>query len=59
MKQVEDFDEELYEHNRIVADRNQTLIRDDKFLMDRLPNVTRNKIQAGIKDGLYLLTTML
>ena len=25
--------------------------RIDKFLMDRLPNVTRNKVQQGIKDG--------
>ncbi|MEM8568684.1 MAG: RluA family pseudouridine synthase [Bacteroidota bacterium] len=43
--------DELYEHQRIVADPNQTLIRIDKFLMDRLPNVTRNKLQSGIKDG--------
>ncbi|MEM6523253.1 MAG: RluA family pseudouridine synthase [Bacteroidota bacterium] len=43
--------DELYEHQRIVADPNQALIRIDKFLMDRLPNVTRNKLQSGIKDG--------
>lgn len=44
-------DDELFEHHRIVADPHQTLIRIDKFLMDRLPNVTRTKIQAGIHDG--------
>ncbi len=43
--------DELYEHHRIVADPHQTLMRIDKFLMDRLPNVTRNKLQAGIRDG--------
>jgi 23S rRNA pseudouridine1911/1915/1917 synthase len=44
-------DDELFEHYRIVADRNQALIRIDKFLMARLPNVTRTKIQAGIHEG--------
>ena len=46
---------ELYEHHRIVADPNQGLLRIDKFLMDRLPNATRNKVQAGIKDGFVLV----
>jgi 23S rRNA pseudouridine1911/1915/1917 synthase len=44
-------DDELFEHYRIVADSGQTLIRIDKFLMDRLPNVTRTKIQQGIHEG--------
>ncbi|GHA67416.1 RluA family pseudouridine synthase [Pontibacter akesuensis] len=42
--------DELYEHHRIVVDRNQALLRIDKFLMDRLPNVTRNKLQGAIKS---------
>jgi len=46
----EEQDDELFEHHRIVADAGQTLVRIDKFLMDRLPNVTRTKIQAGIHD---------
>ncbi|MEM9858902.1 MAG: RluA family pseudouridine synthase [Bacteroidota bacterium] len=46
-----DYIDDLYEHQRIVADPNQGLIRIDKFLMDRLPNATRNKLQSGIKDG--------
>jgi 23S rRNA pseudouridine1911/1915/1917 synthase len=41
--------DELYEHHRIVVDKGQALLRLDKFLMDRLPNVTRNKVQAAIK----------
>lgn len=44
-------DDELFEHHRIVADPGQTLLRIDKFLMDRLPNVTRTKIQDGIHLG--------
>src|SRR5690349_4671800 len=47
----EDQDDELFEHHRIVADSRQSLVRIDKFLMDRLPNVTRTKIQNGIHDG--------
>jgi 23S rRNA pseudouridine1911/1915/1917 synthase len=44
-------DDELFEHHRIEADARQSLIRIDKFLMDRLPNVSRNKLQKAIKDG--------
>ena len=44
--------EELFEHYRIEVDPNQSLLRIDKYLVDRIPNVTRNKIQAGIKHQL-------
>ncbi len=47
----EEEDEELYEHHRIVVDPKQELLRIDKFLMDRLPNVTRNRLQDAIKSG--------
>jgi len=47
----EELDDELFEHHRIVADRGQSLLRVDKFLFDRLPNVTRTKIQNGIHEG--------
>jgi len=42
-------DGELFEHHRIVVDPKQSLVRIDKFLMDRLANATRNKIQNAIK----------
>jgi 23S rRNA pseudouridine1911/1915/1917 synthase len=45
---AEDSDE-LYEHHRIVVDKGQALLRIDKFLMDRLANVTRNKLQEAIR----------
>jgi 23S rRNA pseudouridine1911/1915/1917 synthase len=47
----EEADDELFEHHRIVADAGQSLLRIDKFLMDRLPNATRSKLQNGIRDG--------
>lgn len=46
-----EIDGDLYEHHHIVVDAGQDLLRIDKFLMDRLPSVTRNKVQAGIKEG--------
>jgi 23S rRNA pseudouridine1911/1915/1917 synthase len=46
-----EMEEDLYEHHHIIVDAGQDLLRIDKFLMDRLPNVTRNKVQSGIKDG--------
>ncbi|ELR73653.1 Ribosomal large subunit pseudouridine synthase D [Fulvivirga imtechensis AK7] len=50
-KELIEEDDELFEHHRIVADPKQQLLRIDRFLMDRLPNVTRNKLQNAIKDG--------
>jgi 23S rRNA pseudouridine1911/1915/1917 synthase len=47
----EELDDELFEHHRIVADPKQSLIRLDKYLLARLPNVTRTKIQGGIEEG--------
>jgi 23S rRNA pseudouridine1911/1915/1917 synthase len=47
----DELDDELFEHHRIVADPGQSLLRIDKFLIDRLPNVTRTKVQNGIHDG--------
>jgi 23S rRNA pseudouridine1911/1915/1917 synthase len=44
-------EEDLFEHFRIAADPGQAPVRIDKFLFDRLANVTRNKIQNGIKEG--------
>jgi 23S rRNA pseudouridine1911/1915/1917 synthase len=37
--------DELYEHHRIIVDKGQSLLRIDKFLMNRLENVSRNRIQ--------------
>jgi 23S rRNA pseudouridine1911/1915/1917 synthase len=43
--------EGLFEHYSFVADPKQELLRIDKFLMDRIPNATRNKLQHAAVDG--------
>ena len=48
---VEEQDDELFEHHRVVADRGQALLRIDKFLVARLPHATRTKIHDGIHLG--------
>ncbi len=47
--------EELFEHHRLVASPNQELLRLDKYLITFLPNVTRSKVQAAIKEGYVLV----
>ncbi|NBU80498.1 MAG: RluA family pseudouridine synthase [Flavobacteriaceae bacterium] len=44
-------EEELFEHHRHVADKGQSLLRVDKFLMQLVANATRNKIQKAADDG--------
>ncbi|GAB4468318.1 MAG: RluA family pseudouridine synthase [Thermoflexibacter sp.] len=52
MEQGFDNEEEiLFEHHRIEVDKGQSLLRIDKFLSNRLPNVSRNKIQEAIEAG--------
>ncbi len=43
--------EELFEHYKYVADKGQAVLRIDKFLNDRLPNTSRNKIQDAATAG--------
>ena len=52
----EEFDEpeennELYEHHRFVADPGQSPLRIDKFLVNRIENASRNKIQEAATAG--------
>ena len=43
--------EGLYEHYKFTVDVGQEVLRVDKFLMARIPNTTRNKIQNAALDG--------
>ncbi|MFM7021920.1 MAG: RluA family pseudouridine synthase [Flavobacteriales bacterium] len=43
--------DELYEHHKIVADRGQQPLRVDKFLLNRLENTSRTKIQNAAEAG--------
>ena len=47
--------EELYEHHKFTADKGQEVVRIDKFLMDRIPDTSRNKIQIAAKNGSILV----
>ncbi|MFN5878569.1 MAG: S4 domain-containing protein, partial [Flavobacteriales bacterium] len=53
--ELENEEEELFEHYRFKADPGQEVIRIDKFLIDRLPNTSRNKIQVAAKNGNILV----
>ena len=48
---LESNQDDLYEHYKFTADPGQEIIRIDKFLCDRLPNFSRNKIQLAAKNG--------
>lgn len=43
--------EELYENYKIIVDKGQSLLRIDKFLMVRIENVSRNKIQKAADNN--------
>lgn len=51
VQDVEQEEEELFEHYRFKADPGQESVRIDKYLLDRLPNTSRNKIQSAAKNG--------
>jgi 23S rRNA pseudouridine1911/1915/1917 synthase len=46
---------DLYEWHEYKADPRQEPIRIDKYLMDRLKDVTRSKVQAGIEEGFVMV----
>ena len=47
--ELEEQQQELYEHHRITVDRGQEMLRIDKYLQMHLQGVSRNKIQAAAK----------
>ncbi len=49
--------DELFEHHRFVSDKNQSLLRVDKFLFNRLVNTSRNRVQSAIEAGSVLVNT--
>jgi 23S rRNA pseudouridine1911/1915/1917 synthase len=51
-EEVESLNNEIrYEHYRFVADSGQNLLRVDKFLVNRIENASRNKIQVAATAG--------
>jgi 23S rRNA pseudouridine1911/1915/1917 synthase len=52
---IEQEEQDLFEHLRIVVDKGQSLLRIDKFLMHRVENASRNRIQNAIELGNVLV----
>src|ERR1700743_1703703 len=52
---IEQEEQDLYEHLRVVVDKGQSLLRIDKFLMHRVENASRNRIQNAIDLGNVLV----
>ncbi|MDX1278621.1 RluA family pseudouridine synthase [Oceanihabitans sediminis] len=54
---IEDFtpenqkDDDLYEHHAFTVDKGQAPLRIDKYLMNKIENAIRNKIQTAAKNG--------
>lgn len=53
--ELEDEEQELYEHFKITIDKGQEPLRIDKFLMNRIQNATRTKVQQAIEAGNVLV----
>tara|TARA_B100000497_G_C7690765_1_gene419867 strand:+ start:1764 stop:2780 length:1017 start_codon:yes stop_codon:yes gene_type:complete len=48
---INEVEDELFEHHRVVADKGQEPLRVDKFLLNRLEGTSRNRIQQAAVDG--------
>jgi len=51
----DDAAEELYERLTIQVDKGQEPLRIDKFILNRVVNTSRNKIQQAIDNGMVLV----
>lgn len=48
-------EKERFEHHKFIADQGQGLIRVDKFLVNRIENASRSKIQTAADEGCILV----
>ena len=58
VKNIDDQEEELFEHYNFIADNGQEKLRIDKFLMARIANTSRNKIQIAAHNGNILVNKL-
>jgi 23S rRNA pseudouridine1911/1915/1917 synthase len=56
---IDNDEQDLFEHLRVVVDKGQSLLRIDKFLMHRIENASRNRIQNAIEAGNVLVNDKL
>jgi hypothetical protein len=50
-EEIVDLEDELFEHYRFDVPKGQEFLRIDKYLMNMIPNATRNKIQNAATAG--------
>ncbi|MBP5677754.1 MAG: RluA family pseudouridine synthase [Bacteroidales bacterium] len=48
-EELDEQQQELYEHHHFIVDRGQETMRLDKYLQMRLQGISRNKVQAAVK----------
>lgn len=49
--------DELFEHHRLVVEKGHILLRIDKYLVNRLANISRNRIQTAAEAGSILVNS--
>lgn len=54
-EELEDQQDELYEHFAVTVDRGQAMLRIDKYLTVRLENCSRSRVQAAADGGNILV----
>lgn len=56
-EELDDFGggQEMFEHHRFVVDRGQTLVRIDKYLVNYMSGISRNRIQEAADAGNVLV----
>ena len=55
IEEEEEQQEDLYEHFSLVVDKGQESLRIDKFLVDRIRNASRNRLQAAMRAECVLV----
>ncbi len=55
IEDLENDEQELYEHFRFVVDKGQGLLRIDKYLTSKIENASRNKVQIAARAGNILV----
>ena len=51
IEDIDDEEQQLYEHFRVVVDKGQDTVRIDKFLFEHLQHSSRNRIQKAAEAG--------
>ncbi len=54
-EQEQQEEDALYEHYCVVADKGQNPLRIDRFLLDRIENTSRSRLQAAARNGNILV----